>query len=136
MLSLVTIVPTRTITLRDIDTVVHGDDYVAVAEDGHLNFLERVLENSMEIKRVGRIGPWRSSAGEVFKRVVSWRKGVTVSGAKDIGETIEMSTVNWSVLKPRLCRQQRDLNNTSHSIVQTLLTASRQHCNRCRNPRS
>ena len=44
---------TRIIILRDIDTVVHGDDFVAVAEDDHLNFLERVLENSMEIKRVG-----------------------------------------------------------------------------------
>ena len=57
---------------RDIDTVVHGDDFVAVAEDDHLNFLERVLENSMEIKRVGRIGPGRSSTGKVLKRVVSW----------------------------------------------------------------
>ena len=37
---------------------MHGDDFVAVAEDDHLNFLERVLENSMEIKR-GReeLGP-------------------------------------------------------------------------------
>ena len=26
----------------------------------------------MEIKRVGRIGPGRSSAGKVLKRVVSW----------------------------------------------------------------
>ena len=51
---------------------MHGDDFVAVAEDDHLNFLERVLENSMEIKRVGRIGPGRSSTGKVLKRVVSW----------------------------------------------------------------
>ena len=75
------------------------------------NFLERVLENSMEIKRVGRIGPGRSSAGKVLKRVVSWTgdgftweadprllgkllkllnltegKGATVPGAKDIGK--------------------------------------------------
>ena len=96
---------------RDIDTVVHGDDFVAVAEDDHLNFLERVLENSMEIKRVGRIGPGRSSAGKVLKRVVSWTgdgftweadprllgkllkllnltegKGATVPGAKDVGK--------------------------------------------------
>ena len=45
---------------------MHGDDFVAVAEDDHLNFLERVLENSLEIKRVGRIGPGRSSAGKVL----------------------------------------------------------------------
>ena len=55
---------------RDIDTVVHGDDFVAVAEDGHLDHFEQVLENSMEIERVGRIGPGRSSTGKVLKRVV------------------------------------------------------------------
>ena len=98
---------------RDIDTVVDGDDSVAVAvaEDDHLNFLERVLENSMEIKRVGRIGSGRSSTGQVLKRVVSWTgdgftceadprllgkllkllnlsegKGATVPGAKDVGK--------------------------------------------------
>ena len=69
----VTIVPnTYHHPQRDINTVVHGDDFVAVTEDDQLNFLERVLENSMEIKRVGRIGPGRSSAGKVLKRVVSW----------------------------------------------------------------
>ena len=36
---------------RDIDTVVHGDDFVAVAEDGQLDHFEQVLS---------RI-PWRSS---------------------------------------------------------------------------
>ena len=96
---------------RDIDTVVHGDDFVAVAEDEQLDFFERVLENSMEIKRVGRIGPGRSSTGKVLKRVVSWTgdgftweadprllgkllkllnltdaKGATVPGAKDVGK--------------------------------------------------
>ena len=96
---------------RDIDTVVHGDDFVAVAEDDHLNFLERVLENSMEIKRVGRIGPGRSITGKVLKRVVSWTgdgftweadprllgkllkllnltegKGATIPGAQDFGK--------------------------------------------------
>ena len=46
---------------RDIDTVVHGDDFVAVASDWQLDHFEQVLENSMEMKRVGRIGPSRSS---------------------------------------------------------------------------
>ena len=45
---------------KDIDTVVHGDDFVAVAEDGQLDHFEQFLEKSMEIKRVGRIGPGRS----------------------------------------------------------------------------
>ena len=51
---------------------MHGDDVVAVAEDGQLNYFEQVLENSMEIKRVGRIGPGPSSTGKVLKRVVHW----------------------------------------------------------------
>ena len=57
---------------RDIDTVVHGDDFVAVAEDGQLDHFEQVLDNSMEIKQVGRIGPGPSSTGRVLKRVVNW----------------------------------------------------------------
>ena len=57
---------------RDIDTVVHRDDFVAVAENGQLDHFEQVLENSMEIKRVGRIGQGRSCKGEVLKRLVHW----------------------------------------------------------------
>ena len=69
----VSIVPnTHLLPQRDIDTVVHGDDFVAVAEDGQLDHFEQVLENSMEIKRVRRIGPRRSSTGKVLKRVVHW----------------------------------------------------------------
>ena len=36
---------------------------------------------------------------------------------------IEMSAMSWSMLRPRWCRQQRGLNNTSRSIVQTLLSS-------------
>ena len=44
----VTIVPnTYNHPQRDIDTVVHGDDFVAVAEDDHLNLFETVLEFSI-----------------------------------------------------------------------------------------
>ena len=109
---MITIIPnTNHHPQRDIDTVVHGDDFVAVVEDDQLDHFEKVLENSMEIKRVGRLGPGRSSAGRVLKRVVGWTgdgftwepdpklseellkllnltggKGVTVPGAKDIGK--------------------------------------------------
>ena len=51
---------------------MHGDDFVAVSEDGQSDHFEQVLENAMEIKRPGRIGPGRSSAGKVLKRVVNW----------------------------------------------------------------
>ena len=69
----VTIVPnTYHHPQRDIDTVVHGDDFVAVAEDGQLDHFEQVLENAMEIKRAGRIVLGRSSTCRVLKRVVSW----------------------------------------------------------------
>ena len=110
---------------RDIDTVVHGDDFVAVAEDDHLNFLERVLENSMEIKRVGRIGPGRSSwtgdgftweadprtVGKVAETTeLDRRKGSnSFQAQRTLGKMIEMSTMSWSMLRPRWCRQQRGL---------------------------
>ena len=56
---------------RDTDTVVHGDDFVAFAEDGQLDHFERVLDNSMAIKRVGRVGSGRSSTSKVLKCVVN-----------------------------------------------------------------
>ena len=65
---------------RDIDTVVHGDDFVAVAEDEQLDHFEQVLENSMEIQRVGSIGPSGSSTGKVLKRVVNWSGDGFTSG--------------------------------------------------------
>ena len=93
----------------------------------------------MEIKRVGRIGPGRSSTGKVLKRVVSWTgdgftweadpmllgkllkllnliagKGATVPGAKDIGKD------------DRDVNSELEYDNTSHSIVQTLPTVSKQ----------
>ena len=101
---------------RDIDTVVHGDDFVAFAEDEHLDHFEQVFKNSMEIKRVGRIGPGRSSTGKVLKRVVHWSgdgfiweadprwieklinmlnssggKGALTLGGKDIGKDVRDS---------------------------------------------
>ena len=57
---------------RNIDTVVHGDDFVTVAEDGQLDHFEQVLVNSIEIKRVGRA---LSFKGKVLKCVsqLEWR---------------------------------------------------------------
>ena len=94
---------------RDIDTVVHGDDFVAVAEDGQLDHFEQVLENSMEIRGVGRIGPrslkhrksaqacrqleWRRFAWEADPKLteklinmlnLKEGKGATTPGGKDI----------------------------------------------------
>ena len=77
---------------RDIDTVVHGDDFVAVAEDGQLDHFEQVLENSIEIKRVRRIGPGRWEADpkltEKLNNMPNLRegKGATTPGGKDIGK--------------------------------------------------
>ena len=95
---------------------MHEDDFVAAAEDGQLDHLEQVFENSMEIKRVGRIGPGRSSTGKVLKRVVHWSgegftweadprlieklinmlnlsggKGALTLGGKDIGRDVRDS---------------------------------------------
>ena len=94
-------------------TLMHGDDFIAVAEDGQLDHFEQVLENAREIKRVGRIGPGRSSTGRVLKLVVCWTgdgftceadpklteklinmlnlsegKGAVTPGGKDIGRDV------------------------------------------------
>ena len=65
--------------------VVHGDDSVAVANTD----FEQVLENSMEIKRVGGIGPGRSSTNNVLKLFVNfstWKeKGALTPDGMDIG---------------------------------------------------
>ena len=76
-LETVSIVRTRIIIHRETLTPsVHGDDFVAVVEDGQLDHFEQVLESSMEIERVGRIGPGRKSTGKVLKRVcqLEWRR--------------------------------------------------------------
>ena len=57
---------------RDIDTVVHGDDFVAVAEDGQLDHFEQVLVNSMEIKRVRSLKQ-RQSAQACCELERRWR---------------------------------------------------------------
>ena len=56
-------------TRGDIDTVVH--DFVTVAEDAQLDHFEQVLENSVEILRVGRIGPVVPAPAE-SSSVVNW----------------------------------------------------------------
>ena len=108
---------------RDIDTVVHREDFVAVSEDGQSDHFEQFLENSMEIKRV-RIGPGRSSIGKGLMRVVHWSgvgftweadpkltenwlnmlnlregMGALTPGGKDIGK----DSVSLSTLMPSLC---------------------------------
>ena len=73
---------------RDIDTVVHGDDFVAVAEDGQSDHFEQFFENSMEIQRVGRIGPDRSSMGKSAQawRQLEWRRRHLGGGSEVDGE--------------------------------------------------
>ena len=80
-----------------------GDDFVAVAEDDQLNFLERVLENSMEIKasredwsrtferwKGAQTCTWEADPrllGKLLKLLnLTEGKGATVPGAKDIGK--------------------------------------------------
>ena len=104
---------------------MHRDDFVAVAEDGQLDHFEQVLENSMKIKRVGRIGPGRSSTGKVPKRIVHWSrdgftweadprlteklismlnlsggKGALTPGGKDIGRDVRDSDCELGTLMP------------------------------------
>ena len=64
------------------------------------------------------------------------RKGATVPGAKDVGKDDRDVNNELEYAEAKVVQAAAGLNNTSRSIVQTLLTASKQHCNRCRNPRS
>ena len=80
---------------RDIDTVVHGYDFVAVAEDGQLDHFEQVLDNSMEIKGVRIIGPGRSSTGKVLKRPLERRRIHLGGGSKVDRETDQHADLEW-----------------------------------------
>ena len=146
---------------RDIDTVVHGDDFVAVAED----HFEQVLENSLEIKRVGRIGPGRSSTGKVLKRVVHWSgngftwvadpkltekllnmlnlregKGAPTPGGKDIGRDVRDSDCELEFSKAKLVQAAAGLEQyialDRPDIACSVRTASGHRCSRRRSPRS
>ena len=44
---------------RDIECVVHGDNFMAGGEDRQLDFLEKTLADNLELQRVGRVGPGR-----------------------------------------------------------------------------
>ena len=109
----------------------------------------------------GGSDPVTQALAKMLKRVVSWSGdgftweadprlmeelinmlnlsdglGALTPGGKDIGKMIVTLTVSLSTPMPSLCRPLRDSNNTSPSTVQTLRTASRQRCSRCRSPRS
>ena len=102
---------------RDIDTVVHGDDFVAVAEHGQLDHFEQVLENSMEIKRVGRTGPGRSSTGKVFKRVAHWSgDGFTWEADPRLMEKL-LGMLNLSRGKGALTRGGKDIGKDDRDIL-------------------
>jgi len=57
---------------RDIDLVAHGDDFMADAEDHQLDLLEKILDDAIELKKVGRIGPGQQSSGHMLKREIRW----------------------------------------------------------------
>ena len=109
--------------------------------------LEQVLENSIEIKRVGRIGPGRSCTGRVLKRVVNWSgDGFTWQVDRKLTEKL-LNMLNLREGKGALIPGDRDSKKDDRDIdcepeysdaklvqaaagllstVQTLLTASRQ----------
>ena len=148
----------RIIIHRDFDTVVHGDDFVAVVEDGQLDHFEQLLENSMEIKRVVRIGPSRSSTGSVPKRVVHWSddgftyeadprlieklinmlnlsggKGALTPGGKDIGRDVRDSECELEYSEAKLVQAAAGLEQyialDRPHIAYSVKTALRQRSN-------
>ena len=116
---------------RDIDPVVHGDDFVAVAEDGQLDHFEQVLENSVGIKRVGRIGPCRSSTGSVLKRVVNWNgDGFTWEADPQLTETL-LNMLNLSGGKGALTPGGRDIRKDDRDIDCELSSRCQVRAGRC-----
>ena len=64
-----------------------------------MDYFEQVLENSLEIKRVGQIGPGSSSSGKVLKRIVNW-SGDGFTWEADPGLTEKLIIMlNLSVVK-------------------------------------
>ena len=89
---------------RDVDPAVHGDDFVAVAEDGQLDHFEQVLENSMEVKRVGRIGAGSSSTVE--------RRRIHLGGQSKVDREADQHVVlNLSGGKGALTLVSKDIGN-------------------------
>ena len=150
----VTIVPnTYHHPQRDIDTVVHGDDFVAVAENGQLGHFEQVLEfTGNQASREDRA---QSLTGKARKRVVNWsgdgftweadprlteklinmlnlsgEKGALTHGSKDIGK-------DDCDIDCELDYSDAKLMQAAAGLEQHIApdTASRRRCSRWRTPR-
>ena len=124
---------------RDIDTVVHGDDFVAVAEDGQLDhFFSSSREfHGDQASREDRIRSLKHRKGAQACRPLERRRIHLGGGSKVDREADHLAELdwwfgstdpwlNWSTPMPSFCSPLRDSNNTLVSTVQTLRTALRQ----------
>jgi hypothetical protein len=59
----------------DMTSVVHGDDFATEGEPAALDVLDEMLEESVMIKKLGRIGPGGDASGRYLKRTIEWRAG-------------------------------------------------------------
>ena len=51
---------------------IHGDDFAGEGEGHQLDSLDDILKNSIELKRIGRMGAGVGHAGHVLKRRTTW----------------------------------------------------------------
>ena len=58
--------------VRGSTTVVHADDFLTEGTDKGLDHLDVVLEASVMIESVGRVGPGAKTEGRYLKRVLRW----------------------------------------------------------------
>ena len=60
---------------RDVSCVVHGDDFTFEGEDGHLDWIEKLMASWFDIKVRGRLGPEVHDQKEItiLGRRVVWR---------------------------------------------------------------
>ena len=69
----------------DITVGIHGDDFTAEGEAHSLDWLYQVLANTVELKRVGRIGPGFQQSGKILKRLVLEPGGIYLGGGPSTG---------------------------------------------------
>ena len=57
---------------RDLDMVVHGDDFIVVGDDDDLDWLSRKLNEKLELVQEARSGPGSDSDATVLNRCVTY----------------------------------------------------------------
>ena len=58
---------------RDLDMVVHGDDFIVAGDGDDLDWLSQKLNEKLELVQKARLGPGYNSEATVLNRCVTYR---------------------------------------------------------------